>query len=87
VKNTYSAKQRLIRYSQFRPEDIFQELGISGNGLNEEQVEFSRKQYGENRITSQKKDTSLYRLRRAFINFFQSYFCYWLLFHFAPMYF
>ncbi len=70
MKNNYSAQQRLARYSQLHSEDIFRELDISGNGLNEEQIESSRKQYGENRITSQKKDTILYRLRRAFINFF-----------------
>ncbi len=70
MKNNYSAQQRLAHYSQLQPEDIFRELGISGNGLDEKQIESSRKQYGENRITSQKKDTTLYRLRRAFINFF-----------------
>ena len=36
--------------------------------MSREQVEKSRRQYGENRLSRRAGDTLLYRLRRAFIN-------------------
>ncbi len=63
-----SANERLAVYSQEKPKQIFQSLGISEDGLTEEQAEESRKTYGSNELPEQKKDSILIRLRRAFVN-------------------
>ncbi|MCD7740354.1 MAG: magnesium-translocating P-type ATPase, partial [Candidatus Gastranaerophilales bacterium] len=64
----YLVKERLSEFSQLPPEQVFSKLKISASGLNDEQVEESKKDYGQNLITKKTKDTIIYRLRRAIMN-------------------
>ena len=56
------------KYAYREVSQIYQELGVSQEGLSSEQVEIMREKYGINRFPGQKNDTMLRRLRRAFIN-------------------
>ena len=56
------------KYAYREVSQIYQELGVSQEGLSSEQVQIMREKYGINRFSRQKNDTMLRRLRRAFIN-------------------
>lgn len=56
------------KYAYYDLDDIYCELGVSGEGLSEYQIEMMQEQYGRNSFTTQIQDTNIYRLRRAFIN-------------------
>ena len=56
------------KYAYREVSQIYQELGVSQEGLSSEQVQIMREKYGINRFSRQKNDTVLRRLRRAFIN-------------------
>jgi Mg2+-importing ATPase len=49
-------------------EELFKELGVASEGLNEDQVEESRQWYGDNKVTHGKKASLLERVAVAFIN-------------------
>lgn len=66
--NSKSIHQRIRYYAQNSLEQLYQDLNISKEGYNEEQVLYNREKYGSNVIVNQKDDTVFYRLRRAFIN-------------------
>lgn len=66
--NSKSIHQRIRYYAQNSIEQLYQDLNISKEGYNEEQVLYNREKYGSNVIVNQKDDTVFYRLRRAFIN-------------------
>ena len=56
------------KYAYREVSQICRELGITQDGLSQEQVEQMREKYGVNSFSRQKSDTMLRRLRRAFIN-------------------
>lgn len=56
------------KYAYREVSQIYRELGVSQEGLSPEQVEEMREKYGRNSFSKQKNDTTLRRLRRAFIN-------------------
>ena len=56
------------KYAYREVSQIYRELGVSQEGLSPEQVEVMREKYGRNSFSKQKNDTTLRRLRRAFIN-------------------
>ncbi len=68
MTNGRSMHDRVRHYAYVDTEILFQDLQISKNGYCEEQIENSRKHYGNNQFTSRSKDTTAFRLRRAFIN-------------------
>lgn len=59
---------RIKKYAYKDIDSIYKELNISNYGLNNMDVEAMKEWYGENRFLNQKKDTTLYRLRKAFVN-------------------
>ena len=56
------------KYAYREVSQIYQELGVSQDGLAPEQVKVMREKYGVNSFAKQKNDNMLRRLRRAFIN-------------------
>ena len=56
------------KYAYREVSQICRELGITQDGLSQEQIEQMREKYGVNSFSRQKNDTMLQRLRRAFIN-------------------
>lgn len=59
---------RIKKYAYREAEEIYREIGTSKDGLSGEQVEMMQQRYGANSFTTQKKDTTIHRLRRAFVN-------------------
>lgn len=59
---------RMKKYAHSDTAALYNDLGITRNGLRLEQVEVMKKKYGDNNIVARKSDTIGFRLRRAFIN-------------------
>ena len=59
---------RIKKYAYCKPLEICRNLGISALGLSGEQVDAMRERYGKNSFQERKTDTTIQRLRRAFIN-------------------
>lgn len=59
---------RIKKYAYCKPDEICRNLEISSGGLSLEQVEIMRETYGKNSFQGRKIDTTIQRLRRAFIN-------------------
>ena len=68
MRDGRSIHQRVWKYASAPVEVLYRDFEISQEGCSREQVEKSRRQYGENRLSRRAGDTLLYRLRRAFIN-------------------
>ena len=66
--NDYSLKDNLIKYCLEEPSKLLLDLNLHKFGLSKKEVELSRSKYGKNVLKGSKKDTVLYRLKRAFIN-------------------
>ena len=56
------------KYAYCKPPEIYRDLGTSVLGLSKEQVDAMRERYGKNSFQERKTDTTIQRLRRAFIN-------------------
>lgn len=56
------------KYAYCKPPEIYRDLGTSALGLSKEQVDVMRERYGKNSFQERKTDTTIQRLRRAFIN-------------------
>lgn len=59
---------RIKKYAYREVSEIYQDIGASPNGLSGEQVDAMREKYGTNSFAERKNDTTIRRLRRAFIN-------------------
>ena len=59
---------RIKKYAYYEAEEIYREIGTSKDGLTGEQVEMMQQRYGVNSFITKKKDTTIHRLRRAFVN-------------------
>ncbi|MSS89350.1 magnesium-translocating P-type ATPase [Eisenbergiella tayi] len=59
---------RIKKYAYREASQIYQEIGASPDGLSHEQVEAMREKYGANSFAERKNDTTIRRVRRAFIN-------------------
>lgn len=59
---------RIKKYAYRDVSEIYQDIGASPNGLSGEQVDAMREKYGTNSFAEGKNDTTIRRLRRAFIN-------------------
>ena len=59
---------RIKKYAYCKPPEIYRDLGTSALGLSKEQVDAMRERYGKNSFQERKTDTTIQRLRRAFIN-------------------
>ena len=59
---------RIRKYAYREAAQIYKDIGASPDGLSPEQVEAMREKYGANSFAGRKNDTTLRRLRRAFIN-------------------
>ena len=59
---------RIKKYAYCKPPEICRDLGTSALGLSKEQVDAMRERYGKNSFQERKTDTTIQRLRRAFIN-------------------
>ena len=60
------------KYAYQETAQIYREIGASPDGLSWKQVEEMRERYGRNSFAERKNDTIIRRLRRAFINPFNS---------------
>ena len=56
------------KYAYCEPSEIYRDFGASPDGLPIEQIESMREKYGKNSFNERKNDTTMQRLRRAFIN-------------------
>ena len=63
------------KYAYQEPAQIYRELGISPQGLTQEQAAHMGQAFGENVFAAPREDTMLRRLRRAFLNPFSSILC------------
>jgi Mg2+-importing ATPase len=68
VQNSPIAHQRVLHYAYMDINTLYQDFCIPQQGYNHKQVEESRIEYGKNILLGRASDTTLYRLRRAFIN-------------------
>lgn len=59
---------RIKKYAYCEPSEIYRAIGASPDGLPIEQIESMREKYGKNSFNERKNDTTMQRLRRAFIN-------------------
>ena len=59
---------RIKKYAYCEPSEIYRDIGASPDGLPIEQIESMREKYGKNSFNERKNDTTMQRLRRAFIN-------------------
>ena len=59
---------RIKKYAYCKPPEIYRDLGTSALGLSKEQVDAMRERYVKNSFQERKTDTTIQRLRRAFIN-------------------
>ena len=58
----------LRQYAAYGTQELLQALATTSDGLDSESVEHKQEQFGLNRLHMQRRDTLLYRLRRAFLN-------------------
>ena len=56
------------KYAYRDIEEIYYDIGTTPDGLSSENVEAMREKYGANGFTERRNDTTMHRLRRAFIN-------------------
>ncbi len=68
MQNSPIAHQRVLHYAYMDIDTLYQDFRIPQQGYNHKQVEESRIEYGRNILLGRASDTTLYRLRRAFIN-------------------
>ncbi|MCL2695353.1 MAG: magnesium-translocating P-type ATPase, partial [Clostridiales bacterium] len=61
-------KRRLLNAAQKKPETLLIQYDNTWEGYDSEQIEDSQLQYGENKITQQKKESVWKRLFEAFVN-------------------
>ena len=59
---------RIRKYAYREAAQIYKDIGASPDGLSTEQVDAMQEKYGANSFAGRKNDTTLRRLRRAFIN-------------------
>ncbi|MBY1947838.1 magnesium-translocating P-type ATPase, partial [Clostridioides difficile] len=59
---------RIKKYAYCRTSEIYRDIGSSPDGLSIEQIGSMREKYGANSFNGRKNDTTMQRLRRAFIN-------------------
>jgi Mg2+-importing ATPase len=68
VSKTTLFDSRIKKYAYREASQIYQDIGASPDGLSHEQVEAMREKYSANSFAERKNDTTIRRLRRAFIN-------------------
>ena len=68
MKNSPIAHQRVLDCAYTDIDTLYQNFQIPQQGYHEKQAEESRIKYGKNVLSGRASDTTLYRLRRAFIN-------------------
>ncbi len=68
MQKQFTARERLLYYSQARAGEVLEEMGVTGEGLSAEQAEAYRASMGENRVSGMRRDSVAHRLRRAFCN-------------------
>ena len=68
MKNSPIAHQRVLDCAYIGIDTLYQNFQIPRQGYQEKQAEESRIKYGKNVLSGRASDTTLYRLRRAFIN-------------------
>ncbi len=68
MSKTILFDSRIKKYAYREASQIYQDIGASPDGLSYEQVEAMREKYGANSFAERKNDTTIRRLRRAFIN-------------------
>lgn len=68
MSKTTLFNSRIKKYAYREVSEIYQDIGASPNGLSGEQVDAMREKYGTNSFAERKNDTTIRRLRRAFIN-------------------
>jgi Mg2+-importing ATPase len=68
VSKTTLFDSRIKKYAYREASQIYQDIEASPDGLSHEQVEAMREKYGANSFAERKNDTTIRRLRRAFIN-------------------
>lgn len=68
MNKTSLLNNRMKKYAHCDTAVLYNDLGITRNGLRLEQIEVMKKKYGNNDIVAGKTDTIGFRLRRAFIN-------------------
>lgn len=68
MSKTILFDSRIKKYAYREASEIYRDIGASPNGLSGEQVEAMREKYGANSFADRKNDTTIRRLRRAFIN-------------------
>ena len=68
VSKTTLFDSRIRKYAYREPAQIYKDIGASPDGLSTEQVDAMQEKYGANSFAGRKNDTTLRRLRRAFIN-------------------
>ncbi len=59
---------RIKKYAYCEISEIYRDIGSSPDGLSIEQIGSMREKYGANSFNGRKNDTTMQRLRRAFIN-------------------
>lgn len=59
---------RIKKYAYCETSEIYRDIGSSPDGLSIEQIGSMREKYGANSFNGRKNDTTMQRLRRAFIN-------------------
>ena len=68
MKSSPIAHQRVLDCAYIDIDALYQNFQIPQQGYHEKQAEESRIKYGKNVLSGRASDTTLYRLRRAFIN-------------------
>lgn len=68
MQNSPIVHQRIHKCAYIDIDTLYQDFHIPQQGYNAKQVEESRTEYGMNVLSGRASDTTLYRLRRAFIN-------------------
>lgn len=66
-KNSWN-NSRIKKYAYLEIDEIYSRISTKAEGLTLSEVDVMRKKYGANRPASQKRDSLLYRFRRAFVN-------------------
>ena len=66
--NNELVSQRLTFAASHEPEELFATLNTTLHGLTEQEVDKNRAKYGSNKLTRGKKESSLRRLVKAFVN-------------------
>lgn len=68
MKKTSLLNERMEKYAHSDTAALYNDLGITRDGLRTEQIEAMKKKYGDNNVVARKSDTIGFRLRRAFVN-------------------